>query len=78
MKISGKTVAFLGDSITEGAGTSAVENRFTDVFSKLAKVKSLNYGIGGTRIARQTTECAPYKDFIARTDEMSPDADIVV
>ena len=35
MDIAGKTVAFLGDSITEGVGASCIENRYTDVFARL-------------------------------------------
>ena len=81
MDIAGKTVAFLGDSITEGAGVSAIENRFTDVFARLTGGVSLNYGIGGTRIARQKTPSAnPVwdEDFISRVDSMDPCADAVV
>lgn len=81
MDIAGKTVAFLGDSITEGAGVSATENRFTDVFARLTGAVSLNYGVGGTRIARQRTPSASPEwdsDFISRVDGMDPCADIVV
>ena len=80
MDIAGKTVAFLGDSITEGAGVSCVENRYTDVFARLTGGGALNYGIGGTRIARQkvVTEDRFDLDFNMRVAEMDSSADIVV
>ena len=81
MDIAGKTVAFLGDSITQGVGTSSIENRYTDVFARLTGGVALNYGIGGTRIARQKTpswNTVWDEDFISRVDEMDPCADVVV
>ena len=53
MEIAGKTVAFLGDSITEGVGVSEISKRYTDVFGALTGAVVLNYGISGTRIAKQ-------------------------
>ena len=44
---------FLGDSITQGTGASAVEKRYTDLVAARLGCKMINYGIGGTRIARQ-------------------------
>lgn len=80
MDIAGKTVAFLGDSITEGVGTSEVSKRYTDVFGTLTGAVVLNYGIGGTRIARQKnpTNERYDQDFIARVDEMDASAAAVV
>ena len=48
-----KKVIFLDDSITEGVGASCIENRYTDVFERLTETETKNYGIGGTRIAKQ-------------------------
>ena len=80
MDIAGKTVAFLGDSITEGVGASCVENRYTDVFARLTGGVALNYGISGTRIARQkvVTEDLFDRDFNMRVEEMDASADVVV
>ena len=80
MDIAGKTVAFLGDSITEGVGASCVENRYTDVFARLTGDVALNYGISGTRIARQkvVTEDLFDRDFNMRVEEMDASADVVV
>ncbi len=81
MELKGAVINFLGDSITEGVGASCVENRFTDVLAREFGLKRANnYGIGGSRIARQlviTQE--PYdRDFCMRFEEMDPDADAVV
>ena len=80
MDIAGKTVAFLGDSITEGVGASCVENRFTDVFARLTGGVALNYGISATRIARQkvVTEDLCDRDFNMRVEEIDASADVVV
>lgn len=81
MDIRGKKINFLGDSITEGCGVANAENIF---HARLAREYGLaearNYGIGGTRIARQTVPSNERwdQDFISRVDIMDPDADIVV
>lgn len=83
MKLSGIKANFLGDSITEGVGVPSVEYAYLNVLKKnfgLAEVR--NYGISGTRIARQHTP-TPNRplmdlDFCQRVEEMDPDADLVV
>ena len=55
MKLEGLTVNFLGDSITEGTGTTAPDRVFHQLIKEKYKLThAYNYGIGGTRIARQT------------------------
>lgn len=83
MQIKGKKFNFLGDSITEGVGSSAPEFMYQNVFAKKygpALVRS--YGISGTRIARQHKPTAdnPSFDlnFCKRAQEMDPNADVVV
>ena len=44
---------FLGDSITEGVGASSQEKRYTNLVAKRLGCEVINYGISGTRIARQ-------------------------
>lgn len=81
MQLEGKKINFLGDSITEGHGTSCVEKNYVSVFGRLSGATVRNYGIGGTRIARQKlkSECERHDlDFVQRADEMDSDADIVV
>jgi len=81
MELKGKKINFLGDSITEGAGTSCPEATFHAILKKQYGLKEArNYGIGGTRIARQTeiTSLARDRDFILRTRLMEKDADVIV
>ncbi len=44
---------FLGDSITQGAGATVESARYVDRVEKKLNCTALNYGLGGTRIARQ-------------------------
>ncbi len=77
-----KKAIFLGDSITEGCGTSGAEYRYDSVLASRAGFgKLLNYGLGGTRIAHNPTASAwPVWDlyFCARATRMEEGADLVV
>lgn len=73
-------IIFLGDSITAGAGAGTVENMYTAQIEKLTGAEVLNYGVGGTRIARQTRPSADPsfdKDFLQRAQTMEKEADLV-
>lgn len=83
MKLEGKIIAFLGDSITEGAGVKDIANcRYDNVIARKAKTKAVyNYGIGGTRLAHQRqVSDNPRHDlcFCGRAANIAKDADIVV
>ena len=81
MQLENSVINFLGDSITEGAGASRTENRYTDVLARMYRLKKANnYGIGGSRIARQVTvtEDRMDRDYCMRYLEMDRDADAVV
>ena len=80
MELKGKKIVFLGDSITEGCGTSGVEHHFVTLIGKMGECEVKNYGIGGTRFARQTTPTWEIwdKDFCGRVEELDEDADVVV
>ena len=82
MEIKGKKINFLGDSITEGAGASAPQFAYHQVMKTIYGIKEArNYGIGGTRFARQKTPSVSERfdlDFCMRAEEMDKDADIVV
>ena len=80
MELTGKKINFLGDSITAGSGTSAPDKTFCGVIERKYGSVCRNYGIGGTRIARQKTPTEEKwdRDFISRVPEMDNDADIVV
>jgi len=53
-------ILFLGDSITEGYLASTPEHKYVSLVEKLTGIKCLNFGISGTRIAKQHR---PTKDF---------------
>lgn len=82
MDITGKKVAFLGDSITAGAGASAYENCYVGRFERAyPQTKIYNYGVSGSRIARQSVinpNSAQDRDFNMRALEMEEGMDLVV
>ncbi len=82
MELKGKIIDFLGDSITEGAGVSNLENRYDNRLARMCGLKAVyNYGIGGTRLAHQSTPSEkPRHDlcFCGRAYNLNPSADIVV
>ena len=71
---------FLGDSITEGVGASSEANKYVNKVAKICGIEVKNFGVSGTRIARQTI---PYDwvtadyDFQMRAEVMDKDADKV-
>ena len=81
MELKGKKINFLGDSITEGCGTSGPEYGFPWLLKqKLGLAEARNYGIGGTRIAAQL-ECGGSgadRNYCDRALELDEDADVVV
>ena len=80
MQLENSIINFLGDSITEGAGASDTEHRYTDVLARMYKLKRANnYGIGGSRIARQVhvTQDRMDRDYCMRYPEMDRNADAV-
>ena len=82
MELTGKKINFLGDSITEGCCATSPEKGYVDVMKRKYRLtEARNYGIGGTRIARQRIPSGEPKfdqDFCGRFSEMNPDADIIV
>lgn len=83
MELKGKKIAFLGDSITQGVGVSDIENcRYDNVIHRrFGLAEHFNYGIGGTRLAHQSTPSdLPRYDlcFCGRAYFISPDADVIL
>lgn len=82
MDLNGKIINFLGDSITEGVGTSSENCRFTNILlNKFHLCQVRNYGIGGTRIAPQHSPSEDPlwdNDFCGRYQEMNNNANVVV
>ena len=72
-------INFLGDSITQGAGADCVENTYVSLVGTMLGCEAKNYGVGGTRIAKQKTPSSEPiydQDFLMRSEEMG-DADFV-
>jgi lysophospholipase L1-like esterase len=83
MDLKGKTISFLGDSITEGACVSDIgKNRYDNVvFRELGLKKVNNYGISGTRITHQFTPSEKARhdlNFCGRCFDMDPSSDVIV
>ena len=73
-------ILFLGDSITEGVGASAPEKNYVSLVGEKTGHEVINYGISGTRIARQKRVSASTKwdfDFRLRLTIMPSEADRV-
>jgi lysophospholipase L1-like esterase len=81
MELKGLKINFLGDSITEGHGTSNKEFTYWNVLGRETGAIVRGYGIGGTRFVKQTNPSANHRhdlDFIMRAKEMDKDADMIV
>ncbi len=80
MNLKEKIINFLGDSITEGYGASVPQKCFVKQIEEETGAICNNYGIGGTRIAKQiksSKEKEFDKDFCSRIDSMDVNADII-
>ena len=81
MDLTNKTVCFLGDSITEGVGASSKANCFVSLFAAAHPEATVhNFGIGGTRIAKQKTPSENPRwdlDFGSRVAGMPAKADLI-
>lgn len=81
MELKGLKINFLGDSITEGHGTTCKENTYWNVLGRETEAIVRGYGVGGTRFAKQTVPSANARhdlDFLLRAKEMDKDADLIV
>lgn len=86
MNLKNKKANFLGDSITQGVGTSCQEHIYLNVLrERVGLAEARNYGISGTRYAIQKGTKNRAKDdyvdinsFSERFEQMEDDAEIVV
>lgn len=83
MILNGIKANFLGDSITEGCGTTDKKSKvFHALIAARNNMTARDYGIGGTRFAKQhvPTEGKPNhdRDFCQRVEQMEKDADLLV
>lgn len=82
MKLEGMKFNFLGDSITQIYSATAPENVYHQVIKRnYGLAKANNYGLGGTRIARQNVpsqETLFDLTFEIRAEVMDRDVDAIV
>ncbi len=80
MNLQNKIITVLGDSITEGVGTSAPEHIYQNVLGRMVGAAEVrNFGVSGTRFALQTGENITYPDaFVLRAQRMPADSDLVL
>ncbi len=81
MDLQGKTLYFLGDSITQGACATKEEYVYHQVAAKILGAKTVVDGIGGTRLAKQVvpSEVPVYDQyFIPRARRADESADFAV
>ncbi len=81
MELIAKKINFLGDSITEGVGTTEKSKIYLNLLKDECHLaEARNYGKSGTRIARQIdmTDDPFDQDFLMRAEKMDDDADIIV
>lgn len=79
MELQNKKINCLGDSITEGFFATGNQG-YVEILAQKYGMISRNYGIAGTRIARQRIPSENRRtdlDFCGRFREMDPDADII-
>ena len=85
MELKGKSICFIGDSITQGCGTTDEKHCYVDLFIKNYPNQPIyKLGIGGTRIAEQLVK--PYnpdapiwdeKPFFKRIEDMPETTDLI-
>ena len=82
MELKNISANFLGDSITEGCGTSGADKIFHAVLARKTGMKiARNYGIGGSRIADQkdrSRDADRNRSYCERFSAMDDDASLIV
>lgn len=80
MQLKGKKIVIIGDSITEGVGTSSYENSYPAVLERLSGATVYNYGVSGTRYAYQTEEFEPNfsESFSERIRRIKEEPDVIL
>ena len=69
-------INFLGDSITEGALAGHIEKRYTTLVANALGAEECNFGVSGTRIAKQVRRTINPDDdvYMCRAVKMPQDA----
>ena len=79
MNLQNKIINVLGDSITQGVGTTAPEHIYQNVLGQMVGAREVrNYGISGTRLARQIGGDDCGGAFTDRYLGMNDEADLIL
>lgn len=80
MELKGKTLLFLGDSITAGSGVSGKEETYWYRLGQKTGASCIGYGVGGTRIAeqQQPDSFEALGNFCTRAQQMQKKADAII
>lgn len=80
MQLKDKKIVIVGDSITEGCGTTEYAKSYPAVLEKLSGATIYNYGIGGTRYAYQREEYQENfsESFSERIHRIKEDPDLIL
>lgn len=80
MELKGKTLLFLGDSITAGSGVSSKEETYWYRLGQKTGASCIGYGVGGTRIAEQQQPDGfeALGNFCTRAQQMQKTADAII
>lgn len=80
MELKGKTLLFLGDSITAGSGVSGKEETYWYRLGQKTGASCIGYGVGGTRIAEQQQPdgVEALGNFCTRAQQMQKTADAII
>ena len=80
MELKGKKILFIGDSITEGIGTTGKDKIYWNLLCKRNEAEAYVNGWSGTRIARYYSPDPNFQDtyYATRLDLWERDVDIVV
>ena len=81
MQLKNLKINFLGDSITQGSGTTGPDKLFHQIIKReYGLAEAYNCGVGGTRIAKQTVPGYHIHDlyFALRAKTITKDVDAIV
>lgn len=78
MELKGKTLFFLGDSITQRYNATTLDGVYHALIAAKYGCNAVNYGITATRIARQSDQTDNSDAFVDRCLTMEGDPDFIV
>lgn len=74
---NGKKLVAIGDSITKGTGLASTEIAWSKQVASMFNMTFVNYGIGGSELAKNKTD-GSYDPMCIRYTDMDDDADLII